>query len=87
MIMVGEPKKLRATAIKKLESAVYVGEERLLVGKTRVPRNEIDELLQQLKKGDAYLKVPMSLYFSDVFWRELKLSSNQMVNSIKEEER
>ena len=78
--MTDKEKDLRKEAIKRLEEAKDVGEERWLVGQIRVPKTEIDILLGQLKAGEAYLKVPMALCFGNIFWRSLKASSNLRVN-------
>lgn len=67
---------IRDEAIKCLQEYVVIDSEYCIVRKTRIKIVEKDELLEQLLNGDDYLKVPMALFFSSPFWRQLKVESN-----------
>lgn len=67
---------IRDDAIKYLQECSVIDSEYCIVRKTRVKIVEKDVLLQQLLHNEDYLKVPLALYFSSPFWRELKVKSN-----------
>ena len=66
----------RTDAIKLLEETVMIDEECCRVDGGSVSITDKNLLLEQLKNKEAYLKVPMLLWFSLVKWKELKLDSN-----------
>ena len=74
---------LRKKAIKKLKNNFDFDESRCIVGGTRVRIEEKEILLNQLICGYEYLKVPISLYLTDEFWRILKAESNKRIRKIK----
>ena len=66
----------RAKAMRKLEEAIMLDESFCEVDGQKVKVSERDELLQQLRDNKIYLKVPVELYLTSQFWRELKTESN-----------
>lgn len=63
-------------AIKLLQNPTDVNGAYCKIEGIRVAIEEKDLLLQQLLAGEDYLKVPMSLFFGSMFFRELKVKSN-----------
>ena len=75
--------KAREEAIRRLNEARYVDDVFCAVGKTRLAIKDKDEILDQLVGGYEFLKVPLELYFTDNFWRRLKMQSNLRVRRLK----
>lgn len=67
---------IRDEAIKYLQEAITADSEYCIVRKMRIKIAEKDTLLEQLLNDDDYLEVPMALFFSSPFWRQLKVESN-----------
>ncbi len=66
---------LRKKALTLVQNSVQISHRVCLVNNIAVPIYERNLLLRQLLNGEDYLLVPLSLYFRDVFWRELKVES------------
>ncbi len=75
--------RLRNKAIKKLKNSSDFDESRCIIGGIKVLIEEKDLLLNQLISGYEYLKVPISLYLTNEFWRILKVESNRRIRLIK----
>lgn len=71
---------IRDEAIKCLQECTVLDSEYCIVREMKIQIREKDILLKQLLNGEDYLEVPMKLFFSSPFWRQLKVESNLLCN-------
>lgn len=74
-----EYRKMRQEAINKLLNCQQFNEDYCIVDKIRVRIDEKDSILNLLQDDYEYFRVPLPLYFTNMFWRTLKIESNRRI--------